>query len=828
MSNLVGIDQSAIDKLKQSPMPDNEAQDLFLRLFHPYVSGLNDILDRLDDGEHLTSLFCPNHCRVQMEALGMVNVGEKPSEIALTWLREGEKRGASPSPVFVADDYHELYKDVLAAGVPPLQHFLHHGLAEGRSPSKRFVKIFSRLRPLSAEMGPRIFLEFFSQMPIELLAVLDDERRRRFMLQMVHAKVIEARLHRDLDASEQDLETVLWRHVVGGYGEAPISVLFNAPLYRENWKSHLDEHRAALAEHYEKLSVDEDYDGEAPIVPRSIGQYENPLLHWVVLGHPARVSSTNIFDSDYYSETYKDLRTWKTWIFDHYVMHGINERRNPSRYFAANWYGKRYSVPGSESALVHYASVGEANGHFAGPGIDPSRLPLPPSGTPTKLDTLVDKLAEKERRLDTPLIQALVAQAAEIEPLILRPYGHRRIQLPPAFHSAAEMLRAGKVLRDAVSADEYENVVLIPHCRIAGSARVAGSLAKTLREISTPGARTLIVSTELAAFERPDWFGDDIELVILADLAKEAPEVQTVSGLVDLLRGIGPKRVINVNSRLGWDMLVQAAKPLSAEMDFYAYLFCWDLDIHGNKGGYPIRFFQQTFDHLAGVFIDNEVLYDELAHRYCMSPDLASKMHVLHTPAENPYQLDHSEQFATRRAQNRALKFLWSGRFDRQKRFDLVIEIAKMRPEIEFWTYGKMVLADHHDLDLDNLPSNIRMMGTYQHFDDLPIGSCDGVLYTSQWDGLPTILIDVASRGIPLISAAVGGTVDLIRQDTTKPVSDFLNPQAYVDVLDAMLADPDSVTRECRQMIEHTRALCSSNVYAAKLRAALNMGTQHE
>jgi len=59
----------------------------------------------------------------------------------------------------------------------------------------------------------------------------------------------------------------------------------------------------------------------------------------------------------------------------------------------------------------------------------------------------------------------------------------------------------------------------------------------------------------------------------------------------------------------------------------------------------------------------------------------------------------------------------WSGRFDRQKRFDLLLGIAEAMPNTEFWVWGKAVLDDE-SLDLVNIPSNIKLMGVYTNIDD--------------------------------------------------------------------------------------------------------------
>ena len=106
-------------------------------------------------------------------------------------------------------------------------------------------------------------------------------------------------------------------------------------------------------------------------------------------------------------------------------------------------------------------------------------------------------------------------------------------------------------------------------------------------------------------------------------------------------------------------------------------------------------------------------------------------------------------------------------------------------PDLDIYVWGKQVLNDF-DIDLTNLPSNIIMMGSYKSIDDIPLAGFDFLLYTAEWDGLPTVLIEVACRGIPVVASNVGGIGDLIDSTTGWPIDDFLNADEYVNAIESM------------------------------------------
>jgi len=76
------------------------------------------------------------------------------------------------------------------------------------------------------------------------------------------------------------------------------------------------------------------------------------------------ITKSGLFDTNYYINTYPDIKSFKGTPLQHYFLHGENEGRKPNPYFDPNWYRKQYSdiVSDQTSLLLHYINEGETSG----------------------------------------------------------------------------------------------------------------------------------------------------------------------------------------------------------------------------------------------------------------------------------------------------------------------------------------------------------------------------------------------------------------------------------------------------------------------------------
>jgi len=435
-------------------------------------------------------------------------------------------------------------------------------------------------------------------------------------------------------------------------------------------------------------------------------------------------------------------------------------------------------------------------------------------------------LKRKMQDLQSPQMQALVKEAASLEPGILFPGGPRKTSLPPYAHDAAPLLKHGRLLEQAAGSESTQAVVLVASLNhMSGAARCGLKMAQALQRCM-PGQRILLVPTEAAGIQ-------------LAPPGKKMPEVLDFASIVppslplkfrcllllDMLRGLQVRCVINANSALGWDLLLNYGRQLRHWADLYAYMFCWDVDRKGRRKGYPLQQYPAAFSLLNGAFFDSHALREEIVQRHMLPPALQQRLLTIHTPMDMEDLPDLTAQAGARFAFDSPVNALWAGRFDKQKRPDLAMQIARLVPDMRLHMYGRRVFGGVR-INRFTSPRNLLFKGSYRTFGDLPLHELDFLLYTSRWDGLPTVIIEAAVSGLPIVAPLIGGIGDLLDDSTAWLVPDPDDVHSYVRTIHNMLANPQLATAKARALRERALKLCNEDRYVSHICGFLSQTRQ--
>jgi glycosyltransferase involved in cell wall biosynthesis len=513
-----------------------------------------------------------------------------------------------------------------------------------------------------------------------------------------------------------------------------------------------------------------------------------PFLHWLTVGWRERIVPTPLFDEEWYIESHPPMQSASRWVFEHYLQAGCYQPRWVPSPFGAHHAGAKAETDDRRDPLMLPELLHRHEEY------DLSRTSWLEEG-------VLAAMRQHERLRTSPALRAMLEHAAEAEPMIGMPKrGGRPVTSALHRNPRLRVLDEVDAAMREIGPEQVDTMILVPHCRMGGAARVAGIFAHAVQAVA-PDGQALVVATDDAAFERPDWFPSDVPVLDLTAYTQGMRQPLRQDVLLDLIRQVRPRHVVVINSRLGWKLIGRHGRRLAESVQLGAYLFTWELSRHDFKVGYPIRDFQHCVEHLAWTLFDSETLRQELIGRYLLPAETQRRLVLARTPVDPP-GVDVAGVFEERRRAGAPLRAFWAGRFDRQKRFDLVVEVARLRPDIEIWAWGKAVMADL-DIDLDDLPPNIRLMGTYTDFAELPLDQVDFMLYTAQWDGIPTLLLDVAQAGLPVVASAVGGVSEVIGEETGYPVHDALSAAAYVEAIDRMLADPAAATARVAAVRRH-------------------------
>lgn len=373
-------------------------------------------------------------------------------------------------------------------------------------------------------------------------------------------------------------------------------------------------------------------------------------------------------------------------------------------------------------------------------------------------------------------------------------------QVLPAFEDALMQL-----LKDVAS--EISSLVVVGALGIGGAERYAANIFRSLAAIH--GIENVaILATEGEIGQGAQWLPAGAKVFAISNYLPGVDRPTRARFVRRFISIIQPRTTYCVNSRALWDA---ALHPKNAALQnysrFFASLFCYDYDPKGNRVGYAAVEFWQCFDFFDTYLIDNEPFVQELIRQFSIPTSHRAKLRVVRSPV--------AVGKTPKPTVDRPMRVLWCGRLARQKLPFVVSRIAALCPNIYIDMYA--AAGDTAAITL-NLPSNVSIMPPYDPEKGAPFDEYGAFLYTSLWDGIPTVMLDAASSGIPIIGSVVGGIGEVLTDQTGWPVSDPNDPQQYVNGLLEALFDPAEAERRAQEMLRRLEDHHSWNGFDANVR----------
>lgn len=363
-----------------------------------------------------------------------------------------------------------------------------------------------------------------------------------------------------------------------------------------------------------------------------------------------------------------------------------------------------------------------------------------------------------------------------------------------------------------------DHIFLVPWLNTGGAERVALNYVHAVRCIC-PERRIVVVATHPAKSPWASKLPEGVPFLEFGQWTAHLNNVEREHLLVRWLMHTAPTTVHNINSRLGFQVFERYAQVLRNRMRLYTSHFCTDFTPEGRRIGYAVEFLPRIIDCLTAVTVDNGTFRDQLMEWYAFDSE---KLMVHHQPVRqtgwtashsvvdrdsswtylknSPYRTrmqlvggKSENTFSSTVEKKTRLDVLWAGRIDDQKRPDILLKIIETTADLPFFfhVYGAAVLNQDRYTHLLRQYANAWYYGSFDGFASLPTASFDAFLYTSQWDGLPTILLDAAIAGIPIVASDVGGISELIvHRETGYLIRPFDDVSGYIRGLQEIFARP--------------------------------------
>lgn len=281
--------------------------------------------------------------------------------------------------------------------------------------------------------------------------------------------------------------------------------------------------------------------------------------------------------------------------------------------------------------------------------------------------------------------------------------------------------------------------------------------------------------------------------ITILDLENDLSEGARAMATYLLLTAMKPAVVHVINSDAGWRVLGQYPSHVMADTLKVGSVFALQFSADRSLIGYAAALLPAAEKSLDLLISDNANFINHGLPAVGLS-DPAFRFAAVPTPCRLEGRVTLAEARSIMRQASRrppTMNVVWAGRLDKEKRTDLLLEIARCAPRhIRFHIFGKPVLSGGDSEALSKL-SNARMYGAYE--DPLEWLDADphAFLFTSAWEGMPNTLIEAGWLGLPIVASAVGGVTELIDAKTGWAVSPTSSALGYLEALDDVWSNPE-------------------------------------
>ena len=338
-----------------------------------------------------------------------------------------------------------------------------------------------------------------------------------------------------------------------------------------------------------------------------------------------------------------------------------------------------------------------------------------------------------------------------------------------------------KQLIDQLRYSSYSYVIFVPWLVKGGADKYAINYANTIANLTN--TNVLVVATLDTRSVWQAQLADKVDFMDFGRLTAGVSQEIKHRLMEHIIENSRTKVLHVINSEFGYEFVRLHENYIrSSEKKVVATSFSQSVDpTTGKLYGYSHTHVPFVYDIATLVTSDNRAVIDMWEKEYGFDPE---KMLVHRQPlsiSDDTVKKDFSL--------HSPLRVLWAGRIAPEKMPELVPVIAEqLGDKVHIDMYGSIEAGN--ESVLSNLPSNVTYRGSYDGFESLDSNSYDILLYTSLFDGMPNIILEAASTGLPLVASAVGGIPEFIENEQTGLlIEDIHNPDAYISAIEHVIAE---------------------------------------
>lgn len=380
-----------------------------------------------------------------------------------------------------------------------------------------------------------------------------------------------------------------------------------------------------------------------------------------------------------------------------------------------------------------------------------------------------------------------------------------------------------------IGGEVFTDIVLLPWLRPGGGEKY---ILQVLDRISEQAAdsRLLVIAGESAP--RHEWMSRLPAGSVFLDITNAFPSLNDVERDAMTIRALlavsGDGTRLHLKSSGFTHRLLDAFGPvIGTSFRIVYYRFCdGTYSWHGKvrRGPWGVQVMRRHLPGFWKVITDCQAVLDD--DQRFLGP--LPRYEVVYAKCDVPRVVD-----AGRGVQRR---LLWASRVDAQKRPERLVMIATaLRAagiDVEIDAFGSA------DAGVDvkaifgsgagSAGLKVNYRGGFSSVSELPLEKYDAFVYTSDFDGLPNVLLEMLGAGLPAIAPDVGGireaVIDGVTGKLVKSAEEASLIAAYVDALKEIYADWDATLEMGRRARELIASQHGADVFAERVAVALDLG----
>lgn len=305
-------------------------------------------------------------------------------------------------------------------------------------------------------------------------------------------------------------------------------------------------------------------------------------------------------------------------------------------------------------------------------------------------------------------------------------------------------------------------IVVIPRLGIGGAEKYAVQLALILERSYGLETSILVTAVEGAELDEQlrNWrrrLGYSPRAVSFFDIAGKTWRRPLLTALLAIAQK--PKMLFVFNDDAGYTAIAEHGRALSTQTALVSGFFSQSPLAQGAP--YAARYLEEVAQY-GWVLTDNSAFLGAVKERLdeaCLQRTVVLPPWIGH---EDPTRgaAERSVMHA-RWSASGIRRFIWIGRWEGFKNVEVLRAVSNNLSHVQF-----DVFSPDRPSDWVEWPTNVKFHGHIQEIETFDLSEFDGMLFTSAFEGMPNIVLEIAQRGLPIVAARVGGLSESFPPET--------------------------------------------------------------